>query len=169
PPRLQSMLPPSNFGAVIPGQIYRSSYPLEENFGFLKKLKLKSILTLVKETCPEPYVSFMTENGIQHFQVHIPANKGTVCMTTEQMTRALAVVLDRQNHPLLIHCNKGKHRTGCVTGCLRKVLGDNLKTVYEEYHTYADPKARIFDEHFMGSFDERTVLWLAREQGFLPP
>lgn len=28
---------------------------------------------------------------------------------------------DARNHPLLIHCNKGKHRTGCLVGCFRKV------------------------------------------------
>lgn len=44
PDRLTPLTPPTNFGAVIPGQIYRSSFPLPENFSFLKSLKLKTIL-----------------------------------------------------------------------------------------------------------------------------
>jgi protein tyrosine/serine phosphatase len=35
--------------------------------------------------------------------------------------RALCEVMDIRNHPLLIHCNKGKHRTGCLVGCFRKI------------------------------------------------
>lgn len=64
--------------------------------------------TLVKEDCPEPYTKFMVENNIRHYRVHVPANKGGICITTEAMAHALTVVLDRRNFPLLIHCNKGK-------------------------------------------------------------
>jgi len=44
PDRLTSFLPPFNFGSVVDGRIYRSAYPKEENFEFLRKLKLKTIL-----------------------------------------------------------------------------------------------------------------------------
>jgi Tyrosine phosphatase family len=64
--------------------------------------------TLVPEKYPQPNIEFMAQNGIRHFQVHIPANKGTVCVPQCQMTEALGILLDRSNHPLLIHCNKGK-------------------------------------------------------------
>ena len=39
--------PPLNFGTVIPGKLYRSSYPLPENFGYLAELKLKTILCVI--------------------------------------------------------------------------------------------------------------------------
>ncbi|KAG9450936.1 hypothetical protein H6P81_010901 [Aristolochia fimbriata] len=29
--------------------------------------------------------------------------------------------LDVRNHPLLIHCKRGKHQTGSLVGCLRKL------------------------------------------------
>ncbi|ORY12227.1 tyrosine-protein phosphatase-like protein SIW14 [Clohesyomyces aquaticus] len=170
PPRLRALVPPTNFGAVVPGSVFRSSYPLEENFDFLKTLKLKTILTLVPEPIPDANLAFMKENGIQHFQVHIPANKGEISIPTCQMTKALGVVLDRSNHPILIHCNKGKHRTGCVVGCIQTNIfaGEELHNVFDEYHTYADPKARILDECFMEIFDGRTVLWMARRYNWIP-
>lgn len=168
PARLTRFTPPENFGTVIDGKIFRSSFPQEENFSYLKALKLKSILTLVKEDTPEPYARFIAENGIRHYRVHIPANKGSVCISTEAMVQALMVVLDRSNYPLLIHCNKGKHRTGCVVACLGKVLGRNLSQIKEDYHTYAGIKARALDEQFMEAFDERSVLWMARFQGWVP-
>lgn len=40
-PNLQ---PPANFGVVEKSQIYRSSYPKVENFGYLESLVLKTIL-----------------------------------------------------------------------------------------------------------------------------
>lgn len=168
PARLTRFTPPENFGTVIDGKIFRSSYPKEENYSYLQALKLKSILTLVKEDCPESYTRFIVENGIRHYRVHIPANKGRVCITPEAMAQALMVVLDRSNYPLLIHCNKGKHRTGCVVACMEKVLGKNMQQIKEEYHTYAAEKARVLDEQFMDEFDERALLWMARFQGWVP-
>jgi tyrosine-protein phosphatase SIW14 len=86
----------------------------------------------------------MRNAGIQHFQVHLNANKGGVRVQSCDMNRALNIVLDRTNHPILIHCNKGKvswedsiktlfqiadtdqHRTGCLTATLRRLQGESL-------------------------------------------
>lgn len=168
PDRLTPLTPPSNFGAVLPGEIYRSSFPLPENFGFLQSLKLKTILTLVSEPFPPEYLDFMQSNNIRQEVVLIPANKDMVTIEATTMVKALGVVLDKANHPLLIHCNKGKHRTGCVVACLRKIQGEALDGALTEYHAYADPKARVLDEIFIKEFDERALLWLAAENGFLP-
>lgn len=35
---------PDNFGTVVPGAVYRSSYPKAENYLYLKNLGLKTIL-----------------------------------------------------------------------------------------------------------------------------
>ncbi|KAF2872575.1 tyrosine phosphatase family-domain-containing protein [Massariosphaeria phaeospora] len=161
--------PPANFGTVVEEGIYRSSYPQAENFGFLKKLKLKTILTLVPEELSHEYRAFMVEAGIQHFHVHIPANKGEVKVQACQMSKALGILLDRSNHPVLVHCNKGKHRTGCVIGCFRRVQGTEMGSVIEEYHEYAGRKARLLDELVIENFDLGTVLWMARRYDWIQP
>lgn len=61
-----------------------------------------------------------------------------------------------------------QHRTGCVVACFGKVLGKSNKQIKEDYHTYAAEKARVLDEQFMDGFDERSVLWMARFQGWVP-
>jgi tyrosine-protein phosphatase SIW14 len=160
-------VPPTNFGAVLKGTVYRSQFPLPENFSFIKTLKLKTILTLVPEPYPKAYVDFMGDNGIRQIRVHVPANKEVVRINAKTMLEALGVVLDKTNYPLLIHCNKGKHRTGCVVGCFRKMLGESMDSILNEYHTYAGKKARELDQDFIKSFDERAISWLAREQGLL--
>ncbi|KAF2745739.1 hypothetical protein M011DRAFT_133888 [Sporormia fimetaria CBS 119925] len=164
----ESAPPPANFGTVEKGAVYRSSYPHPDHYAYLQSLGLKTILTLVPEKITPEYAAFMEENSIQHFQVHIPANKGEVKIGACDMSRALEIVLDRRNHPLLIHCNKGKHRTGCVVGCFRRLQGQEPEQVFTEYHHYAGAKARILDEVFIESFDENTVLWAARKYNWRP-
>jgi len=43
-----------------------------------------------------------------------------------------------------------------------------MSDVLDDYHSYADPKARVLDERYMELFDERSMLWLARRNGLLP-
>jgi len=50
-----------------------------------------------------------------HYQIDMPGNKEN-CITPvpdEKITSALRVILDRRNHPMLIHCNKGKVGSRC--------------------------------------------------------
>jgi hypothetical protein len=127
PGRLRMYCPPKNFGAVEKGSIYRSGYPTSDNFDFISSLDIKTIMfvsflsllhhvleltfssTLVPEPLPEDYTTFMQETKIRHHHIHIPANKdGIINITPEIMATALGVVLNRDNHPLLIHCNRGK-------------------------------------------------------------
>ena len=63
--------------------------------------------TLVDREYPEGYESFMASHGIQH---HVIGMRGTKkeAIPVPVMKSILRLVLDRQNHPLLIHCNHGK-------------------------------------------------------------
>lgn len=77
--------------------------------------------TLVPEEYPAENVEFINEHGIQHFQIPIPANKDPfVTIPPQDMAAALKLLLDRRNHPILIHCNKGKvcrssrHMANCM-------------------------------------------------------
>ncbi|KAK1659610.1 tyrosine phosphatase [Colletotrichum godetiae] len=155
-PGIERVLPidgrPVNFGVVVPG-VYRSSYPKPEDFGFIRNLGLKSIVTLVqKDDVDEPYTAFMSSNGIRH---HVFNMKGTKkeAIPIRTMKSILRLVLDRQHHPLLIHCNHGKHRTGCVVGVVRKVTGWELNTIVDEYRAYAEPKIRDCDVKYLTDFD----------------
>lgn len=63
----------------------------------------------------------------------------------------LELVLNQENHPLLLHCNHGKHRTGCVVAAVRKLSGWRLDTVVDEYRMYAEPKVRDCDIEYINS------------------
>lgn len=65
--------------------------------------------TLVPQEYPAENIEFMKENGIQHFQIPIPAHKSaSVTIPLQSIANALEVLLNTKLHPVLIHCNKGK-------------------------------------------------------------
>ena len=139
--------------------IYRSSYPTKRNFPFLQQLRLRSILFLCPEEYPESHHAFLQDHNIQLLQYGIEGNKGPFDEIPEDSLRAaLRDVLDARNHPLLIHCNQGKHRTGCLVGCLRKVQRWSLVAIFDEYRRFAGSKARVVDLHFIERIDLSVVL-----------
>lgn len=81
--------------------------------------------------------------------------KQAIPLTT--MKSILEVVLDRRNYPLMIHCNHGKHRTGCVVAVVRKMAGWNASIVLDEYRAYADPKIRDCDVAYIKGFQTSTL------------
>lgn len=152
-----SLVPPNNFAMVFPG-VYRSSFPKRKNFDFLKKLKLKTVLSLVLEEYPETNQAFLRENGIQLLTFGVSGNKEPFADIDEAtIAQAVEALLDKRNHPVLIHCNKGKHRTGSLVGCLRKVCGWALIATLDEYIRFAGNKPRYMDQQFIEFFDVSQV------------
>lgn len=160
--------PPENFSPVV-GKIYRSSFPRLENFEYLKKLNLKTILFLVPEEYPEENLKFAKENDINVFQVSMSGNKEPfVKIPDEVLTKALEIAINPQNHPLLIHCNRGKHRTGCLVGCIRRLQNWSLTMILDEYRRFAAPKIRPLDQQFIELYNDTEIIKTARENGWLP-
>lgn len=69
--------------------------------------------------------------------------------TQEALIKALQLMLDKQNFPMLIHSNKGKHRIGVLVGLMRKILqGWCMSGIFEEYEKFAMGKSE-FDLEFI--------------------
>ncbi|KAJ1976385.1 tyrosine-protein phosphatase siw14 [Dimargaris xerosporica] len=163
----EMFVPPANFAMVAPF-VYRASFPSPKNFPFLLKLGLKSILTLVLEDYPEPNLSFLRDHNIRLFQFRVPGNKEPfIDIPQDAICSALTVLLDKRNHPVLIHCNKGKHRTGCLVGCLRKLQHWSHSAIFNEYRLYSYPKSRHLDQQFIELFDISQI-WPRVDREFLP-
>ncbi|KAK4101100.1 hypothetical protein N658DRAFT_80285 [Parathielavia hyrcaniae] len=143
--------PPGNFGVVVPG-VYRSSFPQPEDYAFIQALRLKTIITLVQKEFPKGYGAFLHKSGINHLVFDMKGTKKEG-IPFSTMKSILRIVLDRRNHPLLIHCNHGKHRTGCVVGAIRKLSGWKLGNIIGEYRTFAEPKVRDCDIDYITDFE----------------
>ncbi|KAL6633460.1 hypothetical protein ACP70R_026131 [Stipagrostis hirtigluma subsp. patula] len=158
----QALVPPLNFAMVDDG-IFRSGLPDAANFGFLQSLSLRSIVYLCPEPYPEENAKFLEHNGIKLHQFGIEGRKEPFVYIPEETIRireALKVILDVRNQPVLIHCRRGKHRTGCVVGCLRKLQKWCLSSVFDEYLHFAAAKARSTDQRFMELFDASSLMHL---------
>lgn len=71
--------------------------------------------TLVdKDELDTEYAKFVAKNGITQ---HVFDIKGTKkqSIPAETMRNVLDVVLDKRNHPVLVHCNRGRVSTNSST------------------------------------------------------
>jgi len=147
---------PHNFGVVVPG-VYRSSFPKSHDFDYIKGLKLKTIVSLVKkEEFDHDLEMFVAQEGIRQVVFNMKGTKKEA-IPLKTMKSILSIVLNKENYPLLIHCNHGKHRTGCVVGVVRKVAGWDVDNVVAEYKSYAEPKSRECDIEYLSSFQTSTL------------
>ncbi|XP_039023539.1 tyrosine-protein phosphatase DSP1-like, partial [Hibiscus syriacus] len=144
---------PLNF-AMVDNGVFRSGFPDSDNFRFLQALGHRSITNLCPETYPEASNKFLKANGIKLFQFGIDGFKEPFVNIPEETIReALNVVLDVKNRPVLIHCKRGKQRTGCVVGSLRKLQRWCLSSFFDEYQRFTAAKARVSDQRFIERFD----------------
>lgn len=126
--------------------MYRSGYPNEKNFPFLEKLKIKTIVYL----CAEPYLKENRQQlealGVEIVQFKTEGNlEPFVEISDAVLIDALRCVLDPAKHPVLVHCEKGNHRTGCLIGCLRKLMNWSLTSIFAEYRRHTGGNVRVLD------------------------
>ncbi|MCL7039101.1 hypothetical protein MKW94_009476 [Papaver nudicaule] len=161
---------PFNFTTVETG-IYRCGFlpgfPEPCYFPFIQTLNLRSIVCLCLEPFPQETMKFLQANNIRFFQFGIQG--GTVDPLAPQedeiaksirkrrkrdmIDEALKVVLDERNHPILIHCRHGNHRSGIVVGCYRKLKHNwCLPCVLEEYQRLSGETARRSDMKFIENY-----------------
>ncbi|CAO1629573.1 unnamed protein product [Sympodiomycopsis kandeliae] len=153
PPSL--LVPPLNFQNVAYG-ISRSGHPNERNYEFIKHLKLKSIMYIVNEDYRPSITQFIESEKIKLLHHKISINKEPFGeMEHEIVCNALSDLLDTRNYPILIHCNKGKYRVGCLIGLLRRLQGWSHTSIFEEFARFAGVKA--IDEEFIEVFDLSQV------------
>ncbi|CAG8483323.1 9483_t:CDS:2 [Dentiscutata heterogama] len=91
---------------------------------------------------------FVNEQEIKVFHYKIDGNK-------EPFIEIEQKEINIRNHPVLIHCNKGKHRIGCLVGCLRKLQKWSLTSIFHEYRRFAVTKV-LADQEFIEIFSEHV-------------
>ena len=158
------LIPPDNFSQVAHG-LYRSGFPTKKNFPFLRQLRLRSLVYLCPEEYPASHLAFLASCHAVLYQYPLQGNKEPfIDIPPQLMTTALLHLLTPSSLPLLIHCNKGKHRTGCLVGVFRKTQGWSLASVFDEYRRFSEPKERQMDMQFMELFDTREAMDEARRR-----
>ncbi|KAJ8904677.1 hypothetical protein NDN08_001195 [Rhodosorus marinus] len=152
-----SLIPPINFG-IVEENLYRSGMPNELNFPFLEKLQLKTIVNLASEEPSQQFLNFVSDHNIDMVNLGgVGLSLSWKSMSEEVVLTAMDTILDTSTYPLLIMCHLGRHQTGTVVGCMRKLQRWNLTAVFEEYRSFAGSKVRLLSEQFIELFDTDLV------------
>eukprot|EP01132_Coremiostelium_polycephalum_P006797 gene6797-8433_t len=150
-------IPPLNFGMVA-DNLYRSGQPNELNFPFLEKLQLKKIIFLAPDDPSQQFENFVADQDIELIHLGMDTHQNPWNPISEEIViSALKIILDPESYPLHVMCNLGRHRTGTVIGCLRKLQRWNLTSIFEEYRRFAGSKVRLLNEQFIELFDTDLV------------
>jgi len=152
--------------ALTPSRPARTlSYPTLQNFRFLQRLSLKTVLSLT----PEPPTADLAEYcGLMDIElVHVqvsrsaPLNAALMAHTT----RVLAALIRADSHPVYVHCLDGRRVCSLVVLLLRRLQGWTPQASFAEffqYISYNTKALRPVDESDRISEFEKTSKELGR-------
>ncbi|KAF9353963.1 hypothetical protein BGX26_008268 [Mortierella sp. AD094] len=129
------LIPPFRFGTVEP-EVYRGAYPKQRNLRFLKRLKLRTILSLIPDAPDAIFQEFCTQQGIKSIHLPVDKVKDNVPLTYNRAVEAVQIIIDQENLPIYIHCLDGASVTGLVVCCLRKLQTWNISSAMGEFLRY---------------------------------
>lgn len=159
----QCYIPPPNFG-MIEEDLYRSGLPSEVNFSFLDGLNIKTVVYLAPDRLNDnsehggPYLRYLKKNKIELIDLGGEQHKTPWKPVSEDVViKCLEILLDSKYYPVHVMCHRGRHRTGTVVGCLRKLQNWSLSSIFEEYRRHAGSKVRLMNEQFIELFDTELV------------
>jgi protein tyrosine/serine phosphatase len=144
-----------NFGKVN-DNYYRGAQPGVAGFAHLKKLGIKTVIDLRKDSVREA-PEWAKGAGLQYFNIPM---KASTPATPEQTDYFLKLVNDPGNWPVYVHCKGGRHRTGALTAIYRITHdGWTADAAYKEMKQY-DFESGFFggpaaQKRFVYSFYER--------------
>lgn len=103
-----------NFGKVN-DNYYRGSQPDAYQFGNLRRLGIKTVVDLRKDSL-DAASEWARAAGLQYINIPLTTRRAA---TEEQTNHFLQIVNDPANWPVFVHCKGGRHRTGEMTAIYR--------------------------------------------------
>jgi tyrosine-protein phosphatase SIW14 len=113
---IQVALP--NFHTTREGVLYRSGQPRGLGLEFVKLYGIRTLINLRSPDSngtPEEK-AFAAEKGLNFYNFSIGSSAAEI---DNAMKRFLAIVDDNSNWPILVHCSRGKERSGVLSAIYR--------------------------------------------------
>ncbi|CDF33523.1 unnamed protein product [Chondrus crispus] len=144
---LPPLIPPFRLCLIEEG-VYRGGHPSLKNMRYLRRLKLRTVLSLVPgSTGPSSDLrEYCDAEGVTLFWHAVDKYDDGFSHTPQLVASLLNKLVDPRNHPIFIHCRDGGHNTGLVVMCLRRLQNWNLPTIYEEFMRYTKANDITFKE-----------------------
>jgi len=153
-----ALIPPFRFARVEDG-LFRGAYPSLKNFRFLRRLHLRTIVSLLPSAPSDDLKEFCLHENIRLIFIHVEKFEENVTFTPQLLARIVTILGDQHNLPLFIHCLDGGHNTGLVIMALRLLQGWNMSVIFTEFCRYVKTGEISREEsQFLESFNEEIEL-----------
>lgn len=117
--RRPPLVPPLRFAAAEE-RVYRGAYPTLANFRFLRRLELRTIVSLLPEQPSADLLQFCEHEGIRHH--YLPTEKSEPAgLTVAAVAAVVKLMMLDENLPIYVHCMDGFATTGAIIMCMRKL------------------------------------------------
>lgn len=113
---IQVALP--NFHTTRKGVLYRSGQPRGLGLEFVRQYGIRTLINLRKPDSngTPAEKAFAAEKGLYFYNFSIGSSREEIDQTVK---RFLAIVEDKSHWPILVHCSRGKERSGVLTAIYR--------------------------------------------------
>ncbi|KAJ2785177.1 protein-tyrosine-phosphatase [Coemansia interrupta] len=129
---IDPLIPPYRFERVQ-DRLYRGGYPKPRNFRFLKRQRLKTILSLIPQNQDPHLTSFCHANSIALLTIKVDSPNENVTVTNKIASQCLELLTNPAHAPLYLHCLDGSNVTGLIIMCLRKLQLWRVASYQNEY------------------------------------
>ncbi|KAJ2820071.1 protein-tyrosine-phosphatase [Coemansia sp. 'formosensis'] len=155
---IDPLMPPYRFERVQP-QLYRGGYPKPRNFRFLRRQRLKTIISLIPDDRDNLLAEFCHEEGIHRIVIPVDSPNENVTVTESIVSRCLELVTNPDTMPLYLHCLDGSNVTGVVIMCLRKLQLWRVASIQSEYLRFEQDGEIIPEEsEFVETYSGRGLV-----------
>ena len=121
-----------NFGKVTEFY-YRGAQPKSEEYDQLAAIGVKAIIDLRND--PKDYAKKLAEQAGMKY-INLPMSDKDY-PSPDAASKFLALINNRENWPVYVHCAGGRHRTGAMTAVFRMTIqGWDINRAYEEMKDY---------------------------------
>ena len=151
---IQFALP--HFHAVRKGTLYRSGQPKGVGLTWVKHFGIRTLINLRKPdskgTLEEKV--YAAENGLNFHNFSIGSSHEDIEKTVR---RFLAIVDDKSNWPVLVHCSRGKERSGVLSAVFRMEYDrwTNEQALQETYRLGLEEGHMPIPENYIRNYKPR--------------
>ncbi|KAJ2356544.1 protein-tyrosine-phosphatase [Coemansia erecta] len=129
---IDPLIPPYRFERVQ-NRLYRGGYPKPRNFRFLRRQRLKTLVSLIPSDRDTQLTDYCRAENIERICIPVDSPNENVTLTDEIVSQCLELMTDASRTPLYIHCLDGSNVTGVVVMCLRKLQLWRIASLQNEY------------------------------------
>ncbi|KAF0720638.1 Aste57867_152 [Aphanomyces stellatus] len=156
---MSAIVPPFRF-TTVENRIYRGAYPTLPNFRFLRRLKLKTVISVIPEEPTKDLIDFCSNEGIAHHVFHAEKySSDSVTVTPSTVVSILHLLLNKEHQPVYMHCLDGANVIGIVVMVLRKLQNwTKLATLQEFCRFTRDHSVEKDESEYLSSFSAEITL-----------